>query len=142
MAKKCIPMVKRMFSAIWLWIIFWFLCASIASIWAEEWFWWSLFMWNLFYNRVLIWLVIAFSWFVTFHPLLKIRMYPALRWALLWAIVSLWLSFTIISLWLTTTWIAISWTLVTWLIIGMVIDLIATKLWWEWKDLNKKTQKK
>lgn len=141
-----LPMVKRMFLSIVLWILFWLFCAylawsSDATLSSNPDYWGSALMWNILFNRVLIWVVIAFAWFITFHPILKIRMYPALRWACLWALVSLDISFWAFISNMPNAWNILAATVIAWAIYGMIIDLVATKYWAEGKDLLEGTQK-
>ena len=145
MSKKWVcslPMVRRMLTSVVLWILFGVLCAYLASTSSvDPKFFGSALMWNLIFNRFLIGLVIAFAWFIEVHPILKMRMYPAVRWALLWVIVSIDISFGPFISWLenakSTFWAVI----VAWAIYGLIIDLVATKVWWEWEELLEWTKK-
>lgn len=144
-AKKWVcslPMVRRMFTSIVLWILFGLFCAFLASIWTtDQNYWGSAIMWNIIFNRLLIGLVIAFAWFIVVHPLLKIRMYPAFRWALLWTLVSIDISFGPFIIWMENAW-SIFWaTIFAWAFYGLIIDLIATKVAWEWEILLEGTKK-
>lgn len=131
-----LPMVKRMFTSIVLWISFGIICAYLASTWnTDPNYWGSPLMWNLIFNRFLMWITIAFAWFVVVHPILKIRMYPAIRWALLWAIVSLDISFWPFITWMENAWTLFWWTILVWAIYGLIIDIVASKVWWEWETL-------
>lgn len=138
-----LPMVRRMFISMFLGISFGLLCSYLAwrSSGMTPDFWWSALMWNILFNRLMIWVMIAFAWFVTFHPILRIRMYPALRWTLIWALVSLDISFWAFISEMPDAWNILFATVLAWAIYGMIIDLVATKYWGEWKALIEWTQK-
>lgn len=145
MSKKWVcslPMVRRMWTSIVLWILFGVLCAYLVSRWStDQNYWWSVLMWNIIFNRFLIGLVIAFAWFIEVHPILKIRMYPAIRWALLWAIVSLDVAIGTLISWKEDAWTLFWAFIIVWAVYGLIIDIIATKVWWEWEMLLEWTKK-
>lgn len=146
MSKKwmcSLQMVRRMAISIILWLAFGLLCAYLASTWASipENYWWSALMWNIIFNRFLIWVMIAFAWFVTFHPILKMRMYPAIRWAIFWALVSFDISFWPFISWAENAKNLLFATVIAWAIYWLIIDLVATKVGWEWMALTEWTWK-
>ncbi len=149
MAKKWVcslPMVKRMVTSVILWILFGLLCAFLTWKWdttlaANPDYWGSAMMWNIVFNRFLIGFVVAFAWFMTVHPVFKIRMYPALRWFCIWALISLDISFGPFISAMPNAWNILVATVIAWAIYGLIIDLVATKVWGEWKALAEGTQK-
>lgn len=149
MSKKWVcslPMVRRMFTSVILWILFGFLCAYLAWAWdatqmANPNYWGSAMMWNIVFNRFLIGVMIAFAGFVTFHPILKVRMYPALRGAFIWAGVSLGIAFGPFIMEMPNAWTLLWYTLIAGAVYGMIIDLLATKVGWEGSALMEGTQK-
>lgn len=137
--KKCIlskPIVKRV--AIWisLGIIFWLLCSYFALKYnttniVNQ----SALMWNLIFNRFIMWFIIAILWLITVHPLFWFRMYPALRWAFAWWVISIDLVFGPYMMWYENAWSIAFATILVGAIYGMIIDLVATKFAWEWEEL-------
>lgn len=135
-------MVRRMFTSVVLWILFGFLCAYFASTSSvDPSYWGSALMWNIVFNRFLIWVVIAFSWFIMVHPLLKIRMYPAIRGAVLWAWVSLDIAFGPFISWMENAMNIFFATIIMWAVYGLIIDIVATKVGGEWEMLLEGTRK-
>lgn len=139
MAKKStfeLPMVRRMLLSLGLWAFFALLCAYFAASGSTDPnFWGSAVMWSIFFNRLVIWFVVALVWFIVVHPILKIRMYPICRWACVWFLVSLSLAF---SFWDTKAfWL----TVLLGIIYGAIIDLVASKIWGEGRELLEGTEK-
>lgn len=138
-----LPLVKRMGTSILLWILFGIVCVYFASTSTTITnFWWSAMMWNLIFNRFLIWMIIAFAWFIQVHPILKIRMFPPLRWFILWFLVSLDIAFWPFISATENAWSLFWWIVIIWAIYGLIIDSIASKVWWEWEMLLEGTRKK
>ncbi len=95
-----------------------------------------------------LWGILWIFWIITEHPVFpKWRFDYWFRWIFLWA----WMNFIFILFtydylrilikssifhWQSTSWIILEWA-----IIWLIIEFFATKLWWEWKDLLKKTKK-
>lgn len=136
------PIVKRVGIWILLGIIFGFLCSFLAWKWdstllANPDYWWSALMWNIVFNRFIMWFIIAILWLITIHPIFWFRMYPALRWAMAWWIISIDISFWPFIMWYENAWTIAIYTILAWAIYGMIIDLIASKFAWEWEELFK-----
>lgn len=141
-----LPMVKRIFASILLWVTFGLLCAFLASKWdpniaSNPNYWGSALMWNIIWNRLMIGVMIAFAGFITFHPLLKIRMYPCLRGTVIGALVSLDISFGPFISGMENAWTVLAATVIAGAVYGMIIDYVATRYGWEGKALLEGTQK-
>ena len=101
----------------------------------QTWSWDNFMMWSTITNRMLLWLVVALAWFVTIHPMCGFKFPVFVRGLKMWALVSL-----PMALW-ALMWegeAAIQWfwfVLIAGAIIGMVIDLIITKIAGEGKAL-------
>ena len=133
--------LKRFLISIVLWILFWFVCTWLASS-SNPGIWWSALMWNLLFNRFLIWLVIAMIWVYTIHPAFWFKCF-ALRGAFFGAVISL-----DIAIWVfmvagdRAQQIKVFWlTILAWAIYGLIIDIVATKFGWQGKELLHKQQK-
>lgn len=134
-----LPFVKRKLVCVLLWIAFGFLCAYLAWSWDETLknnpeYWWSPLMWTIVYNRFLIWWVVLILWIITVHPL-WFRILPAFRWIAAWAIVSLDLAIWSMISWWENAWNIFWLTILVWAVYWMIIDIIATKVAWEWTNL-------
>ena len=75
----------------------------------------------------MIGVMIAFAGFVTYHPILKIRMYPCLRGAVIGALVSLDISFGPFISGMANAWSVFAATVIIGAVYGMIIDYVATK---------------
>ncbi len=139
MAKKStfeLPMVRRMLLSLGLWAFFGLLCAYFAASGSTDPnFWGSAVMWSIFFNRLVLWFLVALVWFIVVHPILKIRMYPICRWACAWFFISLSLAFGAGDT-------KIFWaTVISGMVYGAIIDLVASKIAWEWRELLEWTEK-
>ncbi|EKE27691.1 MAG: hypothetical protein ACD_3C00169G0001 [uncultured bacterium (gcode 4)] len=126
--------VLRFVISIFLGIIFGLVCVTLASGTNPD-IWWTPLMWSILYNRFLLWIVVAVVWVHTFHPLFWFRMWPFLRWALFWILVSMDL-----AIWVfinaTPDAMTIFWyTILAWAIYWMIIDIVTTKIAWEWTEI-------
>ena len=131
-----LPIIKRKLVAIPLGIVFGFLCAYLA--WQADpttCFWQSPLTWQIVYNRMLIGAFILIMGVFTVHPVLKFRLFPAFRGALIGAVVSIDLG---LGIFITPIQNDVS---IFWMTIGFgafygfVIDVIATKIAGEGKKL-------
>ncbi len=129
--------VKRMAISLFLGVLFWLLCAYLASSWAGENYWGGAIMWNIIFNRILIGFVIAILGLITIHPLFWFRMYPFLRWAVAWAIISIDISFWAFIMQMQNASSIAIMTIIAWAIYGMIIDIVATKCAWEGEEAFK-----
>lgn len=118
-------------------LVFWLLCTYLASS-NNPGIWGTPLMWTLIANRVTIGFVIAIIGVFTHHPCFGFRLYPILRGALWWAIISVQLA---IGIYMTPNMPASQQALLFWMTIlvgavyGLIIDLVATKLSSEGKKL-------
>jgi hypothetical protein len=92
-------------------------------------------MLNIMFNRFLIGLVIVFAWFMTKHPIFWFRIYPALRWAVVGAFISIDMIFWPFIMWYEKAALVAWMTLFAWAFYGMIIDFVVTKYSAEWDDL-------
>jgi len=137
-------LLKRilLWSLLWFW--FWFLCflGFIQNlVWMEEFKIISLnnpMMLSFLANRFLIWFFVWAIWFITVHPVFLFRFYPFLRWICAWVFVSI-----PFAIWvflspedISNPWFVFWIIVLFWAIIWMIIDLIVTKLFWEWDELK------
>lgn len=141
------PIARRKIITLVLGVAFWFLCAYLAFIGdtslQESWtYWWSALMWNIVYNRFLIWVFVLIFWIFTVHPIMWFKLKPILRWALIWTIVSIDMVFWAFIINNENAVFIARMTILAWAFYWAVIDVVATKFWWEWKDLLFKEKKK
>ena len=129
--------VKRKIISLLLALLFWFICAYLASSWSGDDFWWSALMWNIVFNRFLIGVLVTFWGFMTLCPATGMRLYPFLRWAIIWAFVSIDISFWPFMAEMKDAWMIAFMTILAWAVYGMIIDIVATKFSWEWEKLFK-----
>jgi hypothetical protein len=125
-----------------LWILFWFVCLYLASQSTPDLFDIKNPLFRVILtNRILIWFFVAIIWVFYVHPILWFRFYPALRWALIWIIIS-----TQMAIWALVSNpgdFSIFWaSLIVWWVYGMIIDLIATKFTSEGDKLLKDIKNK
>ncbi|EKE27641.1 MAG: hypothetical protein ACD_3C00182G0002 [uncultured bacterium (gcode 4)] len=126
--------ILRFIISIFLGIIFGLVCVILASSW-NPWIWWTPQMWSILYNRFLIWVVIAVVWVHTFHPLFWFRMYPFLRGAVFWVLISIDLAIWIFISPMVNA-VSIFWlTIIAWAIYWLIIDVAATRLSGEWIEI-------
>lgn len=128
---------KRFLLSLTLGLLFWLICVYVASFSdANVSDYSKAIFWLIVTNRILVWFFIAIIWIYTEHPIFGFKFPPYLRWAMIWIIVS-----TQLAIWylLTTawTWKVFVWVLVIWWIYWAIIDMITTKLYWDWKKLFK-----
>ncbi len=142
--KKCcifsLKMVQRKMVCMLMAIALGFLCVFMASKHGNPDIWWTPLMWSIVFNRFLIGMFIFIWWVFTVHPIKMFNfiLKPVFRGFFLGALVSLDLA---IGVFMNTeidsiTKIRIFWlTILTWAIYGLIIDVTATKLTWQGKEL-------
>jgi len=132
--------VRRMFLAISLSLIFGIISAYLSwkadpFLQLDHNYWRWPVMASIVFNRFLIGFVLIFVWFVKVHPVFNIRMYPVIRWALIWALISIDMTFSSYIMWYSRAAFLAWFTLSTWAIYWIIIDYLATKFWAEWAKL-------
>ena len=130
---------RRFLIAMPLAIAFGFLCAFFASTSNGSNFWGSSLMWEILSDRFVIWVLVFLAWAYKTHPILRFRLYPWLRWMVMWLIGSLPLAIgAFISPSGGVTAVEIFfWTMILGWIYGSIIDICATKWGGEGKELLK-----
>lgn len=131
-----IPSRKRFLVAISLGLAFGVLCAWLASkndptIFSLK----SSTFWTIVWNRFLIGLMIAFAGAFVRHPIFGFRCFPVFRGAILGAIVSLVIAFGILTMPIENVTMIFWATIGAGAIYGIIIDLVATKVGGEGKEL-------
>lgn len=97
-------------------------------------------LWVLFWY-ITFWVIIAIFWVMDKDPYFGFKMKFWFRWMILWW----WLNF-VLSLFaynqliLLMKWTILDWfspfiIVIEWMIIGLIIDYVATKYAWDWKKL-------
>jgi hypothetical protein len=133
------PLVKRKIVCVLLGIIFGFVCFGFAESNMEEGTLWNTpNMWGILFNRILIGIVVYLGGVLTYNKILKFRIYPWFRGASLGAIVSIDL-----AVWSLMTpnmdkshaWAIFGMTIVMGAIYGSIIDIVATKIGGEGKEI-------
>lgn len=137
-------LTKRLLLWSILGLVFWLLCfAWFASIEVppemkhlQIWSCCNPMLWLIVLNRVILGSMVAIAWFMTLHPIFKFKIPAWLRWAKVWIAISL-----LLALW-SVLWEPIDrdWNafwMIIWagVIMWAIIDLIITKIAWEWEDL-------
>jgi len=138
-----LPLIKRKIVCVILGIAFGFLCSFLAwksspDLQNDPNYWWSPMMWAIVYNRFLIGVVILFAGAFTVHPFFKwLKFAPWFRGTILGAVVSVDMAIgSLISG--TPDSCKIFWmTILAGAIYGLIIDVVATKIAGEGKDLLK-----
>ncbi|MFH0776864.1 MAG: hypothetical protein V1936_04615 [Patescibacteria group bacterium] len=133
---KKLPSRRRCLVAVPLGLAFGVLCAWLASqndptIFDLH----SPMFWTIVWNRLLIGFFVALAGAYKYHPVFGFRFYPALRGIILGALISLALAFGAL---LTPSDQAVKYfwlTILAGAIYGLIIDLIATKVGGEGKNL-------
>lgn len=141
------PIVRRKTIAILLGIAFGFLCAYLAWSWDETLkndpnYWGSALMWNIVYNRFLIWVVVLLFWAFTVHPIFGFKLHPILRWSLIWALVSIDIIFWSFMAGMENAAAIARMTIIAWAFYWAIIDVVATKFWGEGEELLYTKKKK
>ena len=102
----------------------------------QVWAWNNPMMWTVIINRIVLGLVVAIAGFITVSPFCNFKIPVFLRWAKIGVLISL-LMATWVFIWNTSEWAWATFWLIIWAgaVIGMIIDLIITKIAGEWNDL-------
>ena len=134
--------LNRLLISVILWILFWLLCTWLASSSTPD-IRWTPLMRSILFNRFLIWIVIGIVWVYTIHPIFGFKTF-VLRGVLFGALISIAMA---IGIYMDTTITSteqckIFWmTILAWAIYGLIIDIVATKLGGQGKELLHKKQK-
>lgn len=137
-------LVQRKLVSVSLGLFFGFVCVFFASKGSTEPIWGTPLMWQILYNRMLIGVVVMIMGVFNWHSFLGMRFSPWLRGLWAGAIVSLDMA---IGIFIASNLPAEQVQMVFWstigmgAIYGMLIDVIATKLTGEGKELLKEWSK-
>jgi len=134
------PLVKRKLICVVLGIVFGFLCFYLAEggNGPEESLWCTPVMWGILFNRLLLGVMVFLAGFITFHKTFKFRLYPWLRGLIVGAFVSVDLAIWYLmmpDIDSSQKWAIFGMTIVAGAVYGLIIDVVATKLSAEGKDL-------
>ena len=90
-----------------------------------------------------IWAIIGLFWVMDKHPLFNISFPFWFRWIFMWA----WLNLVVVFFWYSSLMLMVEWSMfewyspfwfaLEWAMLGLIIDYIATKYYWEGKSLLK-----
>lgn len=135
-----LPVVKRKMVCMILGLGAGFLCAYLASTSPNIMvgFWWSPLMWAIVFNRILLGLFVFLGGFANYHPMFKVKFPAWLRGAVLGAFVSLDIA---IGTFMAPNMEIDEMRMVFWLtlaagaVYGLIIDVIATKVAGDGKEL-------
>lgn len=134
-----LPMVQRKAICGIIGIAFGFLFAYLYSIRPELQnypnFWGSALMWSILVNRLMIGIVIFIAGVFTVIPLFNWRFAPWFRGLMLGAFVSLDLALWPLTINLDNAWSIFWFTIGAGAFYGLIIDIVATKITGEGKDL-------
>jgi hypothetical protein len=133
------PLIKRKIVCVLLGIIFGFVCFGLAeSNMKEGTLWNTPAMWEILYNRLLIGIVIYLAGAFTYHKIFKFRIYPWFRGSIIGAIVSIDLAIGSLitpNMDKSHAWAIFGMTIIAGAIYGLIIDIVATKIGGEGKEI-------
>lgn len=124
-----------------VWLVFWllaFIMVPVIFVNADSYLRFAILLW---YTSIgwFIWVM----WIVNKHPILNFSFPYWIRWPFLWG----WMNFVLVlfiydkvSVLMQGTafsWFSPFWLIAEWMLVWFIVDLIATKVVWDWKKLIK-----